>query len=207
MSEVRQAIDMQRMAEQQVQQTARNLPMAPAPVRAVPTRALTVEERYQRAEEEERLREEERLMRNRAEDAAAAAALARQFEEEEERIRREHEELMSNVQKIFECSVCMDEHPEEDLACVEMCGHKFGRECLRDFIISKIDQRSYPIVCPVCIAEQNRNGGRERVGSEFFSLICELPILMFVVSYIQCLGGNGWHRRREVPGFYRIPAC
>jgi rubrerythrin len=133
-------------------------------------RPLDIQERYRSPEELERQRAEEA----RQADAETAALLARQFEEEDARIQREHSELMSSAQKTFECSICMDEHVEEDLAAVDMCGHKFGRECLKDFIASKVDQRSYPIVCPICIAEQNRDGGRDRIGSECL-ILQQLP--------------------------------
>ncbi|KZS89203.1 hypothetical protein SISNIDRAFT_391688, partial [Sistotremastrum niveocremeum HHB9708] len=50
----------------------------------------------------------------------------------------------------FECSVCMDTHPEDDLAVVEGCGHKFCRFGTKDYVISKIGEGRYPIQCPVC---------------------------------------------------------
>ncbi|KZS89196.1 hypothetical protein SISNIDRAFT_475764 [Sistotremastrum niveocremeum HHB9708] len=56
---------------------------------------------------------------------------------------------------MFECSICMDEHLVDDVALVEKCGHKFCRECMTDYIGSKLTENRFPILCPVCQAESD----------------------------------------------------
>ncbi|KAF8748104.1 peptidase M28 family [Rhizoctonia solani] len=50
----------------------------------------------------------------------------------------------------FHCDICQDTEPEVDVAIVEGCGHRFGRECLKGFVSSKLADGKFPIVCPTC---------------------------------------------------------
>ncbi|KAJ1299563.1 hypothetical protein OPQ81_011970 [Rhizoctonia solani] len=50
----------------------------------------------------------------------------------------------------FHCDICQDTEPEVDVAIVEGCGHRFGRECLKGFVSSKLSDGKFPIVCPTC---------------------------------------------------------
>jgi Ring finger domain len=85
-----------------------------------------------------------------------------EFEEEDRRLRAEHAELVAHsIQTIFKCSVCLDEHPEDYVARVDTCQHTFCRDCLRNFIISKLDEHRYPIFCPICTAEKTTDPGGE----------------------------------------------
>jgi hypothetical protein len=87
--------------------------------------------------------------------ANVALQMQIQFEEEDRRLRAEHAELVAHsIQTIFKCSVCLDEHPEDYVASVDTCRHTFCRDCLRAFIISKLDEHCYPIFCPICTAEK-----------------------------------------------------
>jgi len=61
-------------------------------------------------------------------------------------------------QATFFCCVCLEEHLEEDVACVEPCEHLFCRDSLRGYIGSKLDEHRFPIICPACVAEPE---GRE----------------------------------------------
>ena len=56
-----------------------------------------------------------------------------------------------SVQITFMCGVCLEVHPEEDVARVTICEHHFCRDCLRSYILSKLDEHRYPIFCPVCM--------------------------------------------------------
>ncbi|KAG8731354.1 hypothetical protein FRC11_004415, partial [Ceratobasidium sp. 423] len=52
----------------------------------------------------------------------------------------------------FHCDICQDTEPEVDVAIVEGCGHRFGRDCLKGFVSSKLSDGKFPIVCPTCAA-------------------------------------------------------
>jgi hypothetical protein len=78
--------------------------------------------------------------------------LARQLEEEE----RANAELITSLsnQKKFECGVCMDEYPLDDVARVDGCEHHFCRGCFKAYIASQLNDGAFPILCPVCKAEK-----------------------------------------------------
>ncbi|TFK65855.1 hypothetical protein BDN72DRAFT_800715 [Pluteus cervinus] len=57
----------------------------------------------------------------------------------------------------FECGVCFDTMTMEDVARVEECEHAFCRECLREYIRSKVKDRRFPIPCPTCVANKDAN--------------------------------------------------
>jgi len=39
------------------------------------------------------------------------------------------------------------------VARVDNCNHAFCRECVRNYIVSKVDEHRFPIFCPICVAE------------------------------------------------------
>ncbi|CEL53122.1 putative E3 ubiquitin-protein ligase RNF217 OS=Mus musculus GN=Rnf217 PE=3 SV=2 [Rhizoctonia solani AG-1 IB] len=57
----------------------------------------------------------------------------------------------------FHCDICQDTEPEVDVAIVEGCGHRFGRDCLKGFVSSKLADGKFPIVCPTCAAGEAGN--------------------------------------------------
>ncbi|KAI0347119.1 hypothetical protein BDW22DRAFT_1367462 [Trametopsis cervina] len=85
-------------------------------------------------------------------DADLAFALEQQrvFDEEDRRLAAERRRLKSHEPKLFRCGVCFEDHPEDYVASVEPCGHRFCRECMRDYVRSKVDEHRYPIPCPLC---------------------------------------------------------
>ncbi|KAL1762826.1 hypothetical protein FB107DRAFT_198398 [Schizophyllum commune] len=74
--------------------------------------------------------------------------------EEDRRLRAERETLAKSAVGIFTCSVCMDQHPETDIARIRMCNHALCRECMRGYILTKIRERVFPMRCPICPTEQ-----------------------------------------------------
>ncbi|KAG8997881.1 hypothetical protein FRB90_012420 [Tulasnella sp. 427] len=51
----------------------------------------------------------------------------------------------------FECNICLQTHPEGDLALFEGCDHLFCRDCMKEHIeITVKDLKKYPVLCPVC---------------------------------------------------------
>lgn len=94
-----------------------------------------------------------------------AAMLQRQFDEEDRLLAAERAELAAaGQQRAFDCGVCMDTLPEDSIARIEPCGHPFCRECVRGFIVSQIEARRFPVLCPTCSAERSKNRP-ESIGS------------------------------------------
>ncbi|KAF9499666.1 hypothetical protein BDN71DRAFT_1441837 [Pleurotus eryngii] len=60
----------------------------------------------------------------------------------------------------FSCSICLDDHPEDDVALIPSCEHSFCRDCLRSYITNKVSEHRYPVFCPVCttLADQQSPG-------------------------------------------------
>ncbi|KAG8220155.1 hypothetical protein J3R82DRAFT_1183 [Butyriboletus roseoflavus] len=87
-----------------------------------------------------------------------ARELQNEFDSEDRQIRQEHAELAARyMQFTFQCSICMDELPEDDVATVDDCVHMMCRSCLKEFVSSKIQEHRYPIFCPVCTSVKDRN--------------------------------------------------
>jgi hypothetical protein len=88
-----------------------------------------------------------------------AAMLQRQFDEEDHLLVAERAELLAAAeqQRMFDCGVCLDTLPEDSIACIDPCGHSFCRECVRGFIVSQIESRRFPVLCPTCTAGPGNN--------------------------------------------------
>jgi hypothetical protein len=95
-----------------------------------------------------------------------AAILQRQFDEEDYRLATEHAELLAAAeqQRVFDCGVCFDTLPEESIARIDPCGHSFCRECVHGLIVSQIESRRFPVLCPTCTAGPGKNRP-ESIGS------------------------------------------
>ena len=94
-----------------------------------------------------------------------AAILQFQFDEEDRMLAAERADLAATAQQhVFDCGVCMDTLPEDTIARIEPCGHSFCRECVRSLIVSQIESRRFPVLCPTCTAE--RTNGTEATGSK-----------------------------------------
>ncbi|KAG8712978.1 hypothetical protein FRC09_019254 [Ceratobasidium sp. 395] len=68
------------------------------------------------------------------------------------------DESITQPEITFHCDICQDTEPEIDVAIIDGCGHRFGRDCLKGFISSRLSDGKFPILCPTCAAEGN-NGG------------------------------------------------
>ena len=97
--------------------------------------------------------------------------LQSQFDEEDRMLAAERAQLASAAQHVFDCGVCMDTLPEDSIARIDPCGHSFCRECVRSLIVSQIESRRFPVLCPTCTAE--RTTGTEDTGSKL-DLVCVL---------------------------------
>ena len=87
--------------------------------------------------------------------------LQRRFDEEDHLLAAERAELAAAAaeeqQRVFDCGVCMGTLPEESIARIDPCGHSFCRECVRGLIVSHMESRRFPVLCPMCMAEPGKN--------------------------------------------------
>ncbi|KIM31359.1 hypothetical protein M408DRAFT_7141 [Serendipita vermifera MAFF 305830] len=54
--------------------------------------------------------------------------------------------------EMIACQICLDEELVDDSVIIQTCGHAFGRECMRQYILSRLDEKRFPIPCPCCSA-------------------------------------------------------
>ena len=107
---------------------------------------------------------------------------ARRIQEEFD---REHIELSSQMARLraehqlLECPICFEIPHEDAVAKINACQHKICRKCMKGFVISKLEERRYPIVCPICQTVKVEDPGGTRTLSPYF---CSL-----LFSKIQCL--------------------
>ncbi|CAK5267540.1 unnamed protein product [Mycena citricolor] len=118
-----------------------------------------------------------------------AVLAQRQYELEDERLTAERKALERDAQMIFKCAVCLEQYPEDYVIRVSGCMHPFCRDCLRQFVASKLDSKLYPIFCPTCSMDPSTNEPEgENISLE---ALCVLPYrILLVVSddLIQMLG-------------------
>ncbi|KAL4063265.1 hypothetical protein V8B97DRAFT_1992842 [Scleroderma yunnanense] len=77
-----------------------------------------------------------------------------------------------HIKCIFRCGICLDDVPKDNVAQVEGCAHLICRNCLRDFICTKIEEHRFPISCPICVA----SGGRQEPATITRPLIEQIGI-------------------------------
>ncbi|KAG8831222.1 hypothetical protein FRC18_006950 [Serendipita sp. 400] len=54
--------------------------------------------------------------------------------------------------EMISCQICLEEEPLDESVVIQSCGHAFGRECMRSYILSRLDEMRFPIPCPCCSA-------------------------------------------------------
>ena len=81
------------------------------------------------------------------------------FDDEDPALPVQRAEPTKSAQRLFECSICMDEMPLGSIARIDSCGHTFCRECLRGHITARLDERRFPILCPTCTANKSKGKG------------------------------------------------
>ncbi|KAG8758841.1 hypothetical protein FRC14_007259 [Serendipita sp. 396] len=82
---------------------------------------------------------------------------ARQLQMEEERAVMHLQQLRA-AHPTFECGICMDDQSMEDVAKNDACGHNICRQCMCRHVISELDRSVWPIICPMCKADPQRDG-------------------------------------------------
>ncbi|KAG9314710.1 hypothetical protein JVU11DRAFT_5519 [Chiua virens] len=106
--------------------------------------------------EDRRLHQEQQKLAQENRTANVARQLQNEFDSEDRRLRREHEELAHLVQATFQCNICLDELPQDDVAKVDECSHTTCRSCMMEFVSTKIQEHRYPIFCPMCTIVVNK---------------------------------------------------
>ncbi|EMD40862.1 hypothetical protein CERSUDRAFT_71120 [Gelatoporia subvermispora B] len=89
-------------------------------------------------------------------DAELALMMQREYDGETARLSAQFSWLKTEVPEGFDCGICFEKYRKDAIATVPGCEHAFCRECLRQFVTTTVEQRRYPIACPICIA------GREK---------------------------------------------
>ncbi|PBK79058.1 hypothetical protein ARMGADRAFT_1093503 [Armillaria gallica] len=79
-----------------------------------------------------------------------ASALQREYDEEDRRLEEERLALQYDAQEVFDCGICFDNLPMEDVAFIPECDHLACRDCLRQHILTTLHDHRFPIVCPLC---------------------------------------------------------
>ncbi|KAG9047674.1 hypothetical protein FS837_001750 [Tulasnella sp. UAMH 9824] len=89
-------------------------------------------------------------------DAHFARKLQQEWDDENDTVRAEHFALLATLQKTFTCPICMEKCPEDSLARLVGCEHQYCRECLRGHIESCLEEKKFPVPCPLCMTDENR---------------------------------------------------
>ncbi|KAF8838973.1 hypothetical protein BDN67DRAFT_970782 [Paxillus ammoniavirescens] len=93
-------------------------------------------------------------------DLEFARRLQATFDAEDIELQDQMDQLLRTAQRRYHCGICLDDFPEDDAVRIESCGHDICRDCVRGHVCTKIDERRFPVLCPVCMADHtNRNPG------------------------------------------------
>ncbi|PBK95367.1 hypothetical protein ARMGADRAFT_926243 [Armillaria gallica] len=85
-----------------------------------------------------------------------ASALQREYDEEDRRLEEERLALQDDAQEFFDCGICFDNLPMEDVAFIPECDHLACRDCLRQHILTTLHDHRFPILCPLCMDGKTR---------------------------------------------------
>ncbi|KAJ6595097.1 hypothetical protein DFH09DRAFT_1072921 [Mycena vulgaris] len=83
----------------------------------------------------------------------AAISIPHTFGEEDRRLRAERAALQAQV---FECISCRENCPEDDATHISGCTHRFCRDSMRDYVVSKLTEKAFPTFCPACVGDNDR---------------------------------------------------
>ncbi|KIK73546.1 hypothetical protein PAXRUDRAFT_20736 [Paxillus rubicundulus Ve08.2h10] len=93
-------------------------------------------------------------------DLEFARRLQATFDVEDTELHDQMDQLLLTAQRQYHCGICLDDFPEDDAVLIESCRHDICRDCVRGHVCSKIDERRFPVSCPVCMADHtNPNPG------------------------------------------------
>jgi hypothetical protein len=52
-----------------------------------------------------------------------------------------------------DCAICTEHFSPKDMIMVDGCGHVTCKGCLQEYVSSRLGERVWPILCPICVAE------------------------------------------------------
>lgn len=61
-----------------------------------------------------------------------------------------------------DCAICTEQSSPDDMIIVEGCGHATCKGCLREYIGARLEERVWPILCPICMAESGQRRRAQR---------------------------------------------
>ncbi|KIK76925.1 hypothetical protein PAXRUDRAFT_835170 [Paxillus rubicundulus Ve08.2h10] len=107
-------------------------------------------------------------------DLEFARRLQTTFDVEDAELHDQMDQLLRTAQRRYHCGICLDDFPEDDAVRIESCGHDICRGCVRGHVCAKIDERRFPVLCPVCMADHTN----DNPGSMTY------PLYNFLYTYI-----------------------
>jgi hypothetical protein len=132
--------------------------------RSLPT--APIDPRLERVREQARNRQRrfhvrQRLKANALRDSATlhATRLQDRFDSKDRALSAQRAELAKSTQQLFVCGICLEQMPDDSIARPDPCGHTFCRECLREHVTVRLDERRFPILCPTCAASKGKGKG------------------------------------------------
>ncbi|KAG9023157.1 hypothetical protein FRB95_013479, partial [Tulasnella sp. JGI-2019a] len=85
-------------------------------------------------------------------DTLLAREMQIELDKQAEVERAQYISLVESSQKRFDCKICFDTLPEDVVAGLEGCDHRFCRDCLSQYVKSTLKDIKFPIICPVCVS-------------------------------------------------------
>lgn len=89
-------------------------------------------------------------------DLFLAMEAQREYDQEHAILHAQERSLRSEEPKTFHCGICLSDENEHMVARFDPCNHPFCRDCVRDYIRSKVGEGRFPILCPICAAEREQ---------------------------------------------------
>lgn len=96
-------------------------------------------------------------------DLELALLMQNEFDNEDKQLAAQMQQLLEVKQATFDCGICFDQLPLDDAARLQGCQHIFCRECIRGYITSKLNEKKYPIPCPMCATNKDGNTASGRI--------------------------------------------
>ncbi|CAE6512558.1 unnamed protein product [Rhizoctonia solani] len=103
-----------------------------------------------------------------SDDAMLALKMQEEFDAEDQLITELAAETEQDT-NMFDCGICFETFHTGALALMEGCDHKYCRECMREYVKSKLGSRNFPILCPTCHA--SKDGSQGSVGQSLVEMI------------------------------------
>ena len=88
-----------------------------------------------------------------------ATSMQHESKNEDSALSAQRTEPAKSTRRLFVCGICLEEMPDESIVRPEPCGHTFCRDCLRGHVITRLNERRFPILCPTCTATKGKGKG------------------------------------------------